>query len=70
MFGLSEDKNALQARVCAAAYRLTAGSNNRESQEAGGSTEELGQPADIAYEEINRPGLLVPWIYLPDNFYL
>lgn len=65
-----EKKNAWQARVFATEYRLTAGWNNIVSREAGGSTEERGQSADVTYVEINSPGLLVPWIYLPDIFYL
>lgn len=56
--------------IFATVQRLTAGRNNRPSPEAGGSTEELGQSADVTYVEINSPGLPVPWIYLPDIFYL
>lgn len=63
-------KDAWQARVFATVYWLTAGWNNSGSREAGRSTEELGQFADVTYVEINRPGLSMPWIYLPDIFYL
>lgn len=63
-------KKGWLARVFATVYWLTAAWNNNRSREASGSTKELGQSTDVTYVEINSPGLLVPWIHLPDTFYL